>query len=310
MPPLLTRPSRRPPALPRRRTPDPAPPLAPMAPIAVDPGVVRAASPAQRQRWVLAAAVAGVMLTSQVVQRHDDPAQLADGATGAVDVDLTHAPYVGSADQPLAMGMHHPLPPDDVVVAEPVAAPAVEDGEAVAEEAPAGALPDGPAEVARYGDVRLITEGSSVELVGFHEASSPAALTLGTPELTDEGPVIALPTRGRPNSPTSAVDVAMTPGAPVPAPVDGEVIAVGDYHLYGSTVDTSVRIRPDADPDIVVTVVHVEGPKVAIGDRVAAGTTPIAAEARQLPFDSQIDRFTAAHRGEPAPHIHLELRHA
>lgn len=281
-----------------------------MAPIAVDPGVVRAASPAQRQRWVLAAAVAGVMLTSQAVHRHDeDPPQLAGGASGAVDVDLTHAPFVGSADQPLAMGMHHPLPTDGAVVATPVATPEPAAQEVVEAE-PRGALPDGPAEVARYGDVRLVTEGSSVELVGFHESSSPGALTLATPDLADEGPVIQLPTRNRPNSPTSAVDVAMTPGDPVPAPVDGEVIEVGDYRLYGSTVDTSVRIRPDADPGIVVTVVHVAGPTVAVGDRVAAGTTPIAQEARQLPFDSQIDRFTAAYRGQAAPHIHVELRHA
>lgn len=275
-----------------------------MAPIAVDPGVVRTASPAQRQRWVLAAAVAGVMLTSQAVQRHDaDASQRTGTAGGVADVETTVAPFVGPADQPLAMGMLHPLPAEGTVVVEP---PAPAPDETAATE-PSGALPDGPAEFARYGDVRLVAEGSSVELVAFHESSNVGALTLSTPVLADEGPVIALPTRNRPGSPTSAVDVAMAPGQPVMAPVDGEVLSVGDYALYGSTPDTIIQIRPDADPDVVVTVVHVAEPSIAAGDRVTAGATAIAGEARQLPFDSQIDRFTTAYRGAAAPHIHVEL---
>lgn len=71
-----------------------------------------------------------------------------------------------------------------------------------------------------------------------------------------------------------------------------------------------IRIRPEADPDVVVSVVHVADPSIGEGDRVTAGATAIAGEARQLPFDSQIDRFTTAHRGQAAPHIHVELRHA
>jgi hypothetical protein len=50
--------------------------------------------------------------------------------------------------------------------------------------------------------------------------------------------------------------------------------------------------------------------RVAVGDRVEAVATTIAAGARQLPFDSQVDRVTAAHRGAPAPHVHVELAHA
>lgn len=280
-----------------------------MAPLAVSPRVLRDLPGDQRRRWVVAAAATGVMLTSQGVAREDvDLTELPEGVREAIDRDASSSSFFGGPDQPLALGAPRPGVAT-AVGARPVAAAEEPQG--------TGALPDGEVEIARFGDVEIVTEGSRVELVGFHESSSAGALELDPahPEVNADAaggddPVVVLPTRGRAGAPTSAVDLAMTPGETVPAPVSGEVIAVDDYRLYGSTSDVVIKIRSDADPSILVTVVHVVDPRVEAGDQVEAGTTPIAAEARQLPFESQIDRFTTEHRGAAAPHVHIELAQA
>lgn len=254
----------------------------------------------------MAAAATGVMLTSQGVDREAiDLTELPWGLGERFEPDASGIFFFGGPDQPRALGASPPG------VATAVARPAA----AVA--AGEGALPDGEVELARFGDVEIVTEGSRVELVGFHESSAADALELdpshsevGADEASGDEPVVILPTRRRAGAPTSAVDLAMKPGEAVPAPLSGEVIAVDDYLLYGSTADVVIKIRSDADPSIVATVVHVVDPEVETGDRVVAGTTPVAGEARQLPFESQIDRFTAEHRGEAAPHVHIELAHA
>lgn len=273
------------------------PPL-PVAPLAVSPRVLRDLPVAQRRRWVLAAAATGVMLTSQGAVR-----ELPGGLGERIDPGASGTSFFGGPDQPMALGA--PRPGGATAVAQPAAAT----GE--------GALPDGEVELARFGDVEIVTEGSRVELVGFHESSAGDALELtpshpevGADEAGGDEPVVILPTRQRAGASTSAVDLAMKPGEPVPAPLSGEVIAVDDYLLYGSTSDVVIKIRSDEDPSIVATVVHVVDPEVEAGDRVEAGTTTVAGEARQLPFESQIDRFTTEHRGEAAPHVHIELAHA
>lgn len=207
-----------------------------------------------------------------------------------------------------------------------LAEPADDDGEVGGDgtgdpHAGTGALPDGVVEIARHEGIVVATEGAHVELVGFHESSSGAALpldpigpdrsahpTVAAVEPTGDGPVVVLPSRGRAGGATSAIDLSVTPGGPVVAPITGEIEEVADYALYGTTRDLLVRIRSSEDPSVVAHVHHVEGAAVAVGDTVAAGTTVIASEARQLPFESQIDRFTVAHRGEPTPHVHIELR--
>lgn len=245
------------------------------------------------------------------VADEDDPVVTFLGASNVL--------VAGPADAAGAARGGPPLAPT-AVLARPgdrEAAPTVDGGsDGVAD---LGALPDGTAEIARVGDVTIVTEGAHVELVGFHEASSPDALalepigplaTVSADGSEEGGPVIALPTRHRGTDPTSAVDIAVRPGAEVVAPLSGEVIDVSEFALYGRTTDVTVRIRPDDDPDLIVSVVHVVDPLVAAGDRIEAGSTPLAAEARQLPFDSQIDRFTTAHRGQPAPHVHIEAHRA
>jgi hypothetical protein len=52
-------------------------------------------------------------------------------------------------------------------------------------------------------------------------------------------------------------------------------------------------------------VLHVHGLAVQPGQRVQAGVTRLAAGARQLPFESQVDELRTA---DPAwPHVHVEV---
>lgn len=116
---------------------------------------------------------------------------------------------------------------------------------------------------------------------------------------------VVLASRGRGTSPTSAVDVALHAGENVLAPLDGTVVNVAPYSLYGETRDVTVAIRSTSDPSLAVHLFHLEGPMVEEGQEVTAGVTPLAT-VRELPFASQIDRTTKDGR----PHVHLEVRAA
>ncbi|MFP5322791.1 MAG: peptidoglycan DD-metalloendopeptidase family protein [Acidimicrobiia bacterium] len=199
--------------------------------------------------------------------------------------------------------------------------------DAVEHQAPSGALVSavapGRAPVARWDGVRVFTDGATTELVGFHESNNPEALPLAAtapiakshhhgvavPTTGEaDGQVIVLPTRDRPSGPMTAIDLAVDAGAPVASPVDGEVVSV-DVIQYEGT-DHKIVIRPDGNPDVLVSIIHVNDPLVQPGDRVRGGETTVAASPRQLHFESQVDRFTTAARGAPAPHVHVELRAA
>jgi hypothetical protein len=66
-----------------------------------------------------------------------------------------------------------------------------------------------------------------------------------------------------------------------------------------------VYIEPDGLPGWQVRLFHVLGETPAVGTRVIGGETIVATGgANSLPFESQIDKFTA----EPSwPHAHLEV---
>lgn len=59
-----------------------------------------------------------------------------------------------------------------------------------------------------------------------------------------------------------------------------------------------------AHPRKRVVVLHTVSPRVEPGDRVRAGRTVIASRSRELPFGSQIDRYS----GRRLPHVHIEVR--
>ncbi len=174
------------------------------------------------------------------------------------------------------------------------------DGDAVSRlsEAHARALPV----FASVAGVEMRLPSYRTVLVGFHQASFAPARQMSShnASLVD---MTILPSRGRPTGRRSAVDVAVLPDTPVMAPVSGRVVEVKRYALYGRYPDVRIRIVPAADTSMLVTVLHVTGAHVRVGDRVSAGETVLADHATQFPFASQIDRFAGRH-----PHVHIEVR--
>lgn len=233
------------------------------------------------------------------------PATLALTLVAAVAIAATHAPADGAPS--LA-----PVRPD---LSSAVLAAATPVAPVEAEPTPTS-VPFAMVEGAE-----LVLPADDVVTHGFHEpgGGGPLALTPVGTMLPGEGgngfdeadavadasgpEYLVLPTRHRGTAPTGAVDVVLAADQAVVAPVDGTIVKVADYALYGRHADTLLHIRPAAAPHLEVKVLHVDGPTVAEGDTVVAGETVIAAEARRMPVRNQIDRYA----GDALPHVHLEV---
>lgn len=262
-----------------------------------------AGAPARRRRsrrqTLMAAGLTGLVVTSST----PTGASVHDAANAAVEL-----PVDEPADPALLFGV-------DLSALLTLFDRAATAGELVS------VVHEGRSAVARWDGVEVFTDGDTTELVGFHESNSTEALPLDstrpiasshhhaaavpTTGETD-GQVVVLPTRQRATGPMTAIDLAVDADAPVTAPVDGVVVQVAPIHYRGS--DHKITIRPHANPEVEVSIIHVVEPLVAAGQDVRGGETPVATGPRQLGFESQVDRFTAAARGAAAPHVHLEMR--
>ncbi len=115
---------------------------------------------------------------------------------------------------------------------------------------------------------------------------------------------MVLETRDRGTGSRTAADVVVDPAAEIRAPVSGTVLRAGGYVLYCNHSDDFAVIEPDSRPGWELKVLHISGVQVTKGQRVEAGVTVLAPGPTQLPFESQVDKFTA----EPSwPHVHIEL---
>lgn len=225
---------------------------------------------------------------------------------------------VADDDAPAAAA---PAPaPNAAPAPDPEAAPATgqrsSDHPAQRAEEPASLSDGGRARpFAAAGGVVLSAVSDAVVVTGYHEASRstgavalrPAAEAPPVPRdggrLGDTPATVILPSRGRGTAATSAVDLALPAGEAIRSPVDGRVVEVEGYRLYGRSDDVMITIAPDGAADLVVAVLHVDGIRVQAGQRVTAGRTVLAATARRLPFRSQIERYSGA-----LPHVHVDVR--
>lgn len=155
---------------------------------------------------------------------------------------------------------------------------------------------------ATAGQVTLLLPGATVELIGFHESNHDGARQLDL--LPAEVAVTTLDSRGRGTGRRTAADIVVDPAAEVRSPVSGTVVRGGGYTLYCRHRDEFVVIEPTERPGWEVKVLHIDGLRVEVGDRVVAGETVIADHATILPFLSQVDGLTAS----PSwPHVHIEV---
>lgn len=183
---------------------------------------------------------------------------------------------------------------------------------AVATRSPAASQP--PAPVARtvsrtgyqpyatVGPLTLHLPGDVVEVVGLHQSGHDGAQAQSPVE--GAARIGRLDSRERDTSPQGAADIVVDPARQVRAPVTGTVLRAGSYTLYCDHVDNYLVVEPDARPGWEVKLLHFEGLAVGKGDRVQAGVTVVGSRARVLPFESQVDKHTAAPHW---PHVHVEV---
>lgn len=155
---------------------------------------------------------------------------------------------------------------------------------------------------ATVGGVTLRLPSDEVELVGFHESNHDGARQLGP--LRADVRMRTLPSRERGTGSRTAADVVSSPTRVVRAPVTGRVLRGGNYTLYCDYTDGYVVIEPDDHPGWEVKVLHITDVRVQRGQRVDAGSTVIARHPTELPFRSQVDRYT---HDRNWPHVHLEV---
>lgn len=156
--------------------------------------------------------------------------------------------------------------------------------------------------MAFFADVQIVHPSARVERVGFHESNHDGARQLEV--LPTAIAPLTLETRERGTGSRTAADVVVDPQSEIRAPVTGTVLRAGGYILYCEHNDDFVVIEPDSHPGWELKVLHINGIQVSKGEKVEAGVTVLAPAPTQLPFDSQVDEFTA----EPSwPHVHLEL---
>jgi hypothetical protein len=110
-------------------------------------------------------------------------------------------------------------------------------------------------------------------------------------------------TRWRGTGPTTAVDVVMPEGSTVVSPIDGTVVLVKRYKLYGKYPDMQVEIRSATHPDLRVVIIHLDEVTVRRGDEVSARLSPIG-KPRVFPFHSEVNDYVPG--GDP--HVHIEVK--
>lgn len=151
------------------------------------------------------------------------------------------------------------------------------------------------------GDLAVFLPVTRYETVGFHESGHDGAFQLVVVGLTDW---VTLASRGRGTGSRTAADIVVPPDEAIVAPVTGTVIRAGTYTLYCDHSDNFVVIEPAGRPGWELKIFHFEGLAVGVGDDVVAAETLIGSSGRVLPFESQVDEFTA----DPSnAHVHLEV---
>jgi len=122
------------------------------------------------------------------------------------------------------------------------------------------------AEKARY--LAKHPEDDDAEPVEIGEEARPDGVWTGS--------ALHLWRTGRQGKTDTAIDCGAEPGSSVYALVDGTVMQVRPYKLYGKYSDYEIDIKPDGLDDIYVVVLHVTDPAVVEGQRVVGGLTRLA----------------------------------
>lgn len=158
-----------------------------------------------------------------------------------------------------------------------------------------------PVPFARTAGLTLMEPAQDPILIAFHESLFPSAATMKP--LGDKADWMTQPSRGRPTTPTSAVDIPLKPGTRVVSPINGTVMDVITYSLYCEAQDTLVVIRPAQHRDVTVIVMHLAEVGVRKGDEAVAGGTLLGEPHVFEGGHNQVEDYVP---GSP-PHVHIEV---
>ena len=119
------------------------------------------------------------------------------------------------------------------------------------------------------------------------------------------GSALQLWRSGRTGQMSTAIDCGARPGTPVFSPVDGTVMLIRSYKLYGKYADFEIHIKPDLWSDVDVIILHTTDPCVAMGEHVVAGVDQVS-KVRSLTSTVpglQLREYTA----EGGNHTHVQI---
>jgi hypothetical protein len=109
---------------------------------------------------------------------------------------------------------------------------------------------------------------------------------------------------GADTAPTTSVLIGAQPDTPVTSPVNGVVVRVREYLLFGKYEDVQIDIRPVELGGTIVTLLFINEPAVTIGQRVDAGDT-LLGTVRQCP--PEVGKILAEYTHDSGSHIYLQV---
>jgi hypothetical protein len=139
--------------------------------------------------------------------------------------------------------------------------------------------------------------------------TTPASTLSATPPAANShgvwtGSVLQL-WRGSGTRMNTAVDCGAKPGTAVYPPVDGTIMQIRPYRLYGKYADFEIHIKPDSIPGVDVIMLHVTNPCVALGEHVIGGVTPLARVRRLKGLVPGLQ--LATYTSEGGDHTHFQI---
>lgn len=109
---------------------------------------------------------------------------------------------------------------------------------------------------------------------------------------------------GEAGEPTTSVLVGAPPDAAVTSPIDGVVVGVREYLLFGKYEDVQIDLRPTGMGGITVTLMFISDPAISIGQRVDKGKT-LLGTVRRCP--EEVGKVLADYTHDTGSHVYLQV---
>ncbi|MEW6583429.1 MAG: hypothetical protein AB1416_11795 [Actinomycetota bacterium] len=154
-------------------------------------------------------------------------------------------------------------------------------------------------------DIKLPVPRSAVTAAAYHAVETPAVVPL---EHRGGIRTRVAPRRGRPGSERAALDVGAAAGTTVYSPVDGVVVGVNPYRVFGKEAGYELLVAPGRVAGLLVRITHLESPgrvpRPKVGNAVRAGRTPVG---RVADLSGIAEQELAQFTNDAGNHVHIEV---